>query len=174
MSVSCSIKRHNRFLVLCALLAALILTQTLSPASFNATTQAAAESRGNPSANIVQNIVPDQAAQARVTPQILQIAAQNPDQWISVIIQKANGSTQVESLVEQLGGAITKYLRIINAFAAEMSAGSAVELAQSHSVRWVSLDAPVQPTTVGGSTVRDDFSNVSYTNNKGTLYSAKI
>lgn len=100
--------------------------------------------------------------------QILQIAGQNPDQWISVIIQKANGSLQAESIVEQLGGAITNDLHIIDAFAAEMRAGSALELARSDGVRWVSLDAPMQPTALEGSTVRDEFSDVSYTNNNGT------
>jgi serine protease AprX len=74
------------------------------------------------------------------------MAATQPEQIVSVIVQKANASDQAERYVEELGGKITKDLHIINAFAARMSASQAKKLAGSSMVRWVSLDAPVENT----------------------------
>ncbi len=54
---------------------------------------------------------------------LAQIATQTPEQPVSVIVQKADKSSQAEALVQQLGGKITKDLRIINAFAAETAGG---------------------------------------------------
>jgi serine protease AprX len=87
---------------------------------------------------------PAQAAQARVHPQILQIAEENPDQWVSIIIQKVDLSDRAERLVEQLGGLVTKDLHIINAFAAELPAAKVTKLTQLASVSWVSLDGPIK------------------------------
>ncbi len=79
----------------------------------------------------------------RLHPIVAQLAASSPDQIVRVIVQKADQSVEPEALVARLGGVITQDLHIINAFAAEMQAGAAQELAASSSVRWVSLDAPV-------------------------------
>ena len=76
-------------------------------------------------------------------PLVLQLAAADPDQTISVIVQETADS-DLEGRVEALGGKISRDLGFINAFAAEMSAGSASQLAMEPGVRWVSLDAPVQ------------------------------
>src|SRR3990172_5229386 len=84
------------------------------------------------------------AAPLRAQPALLQLAAAQPDSLVAVIVQKANASGAAEALVARLGGTITKDLHIINAFAAEMTASAARELAASPSVRWVSLDAPVR------------------------------
>jgi serine protease AprX len=52
----------------------------------------------------------------------------------------------VEGQVVGLGGVVTQDLKIINAFSAQLTAGSAVTLARSPEVRWVSLDATVVST----------------------------
>ncbi len=80
----------------------------------------------------------------RAQPILLQMAAERPDATLSVIVQKTAQDASVEELIAQLGGAVTQDLRIINAFAAELSAKSALELAKADGVRWVSLDAPVR------------------------------
>lgn len=75
---------------------------------------------------------------------LAQIADQAPGQRVRVIVQKVAGTDDAESQVSALGGQVTRDLSIINAFAAEMTAEAVMELAQAESVRWVSLDAPVQ------------------------------
>jgi serine protease AprX len=84
---------------------------------------------------------PQQGSAAKAQPQLVQMAAQDPDQMVRVIAQKMAGSQDAESQVIKLGGTVTKELNIINAFAAEMTAEAAVELARAEAVRWVSLDA---------------------------------
>ncbi|MBI5565259.1 MAG: hypothetical protein HY870_10200, partial [Chloroflexi bacterium] len=59
---------------------------------------------------------------ARVQPLLLELAAQQPDQVVSVIVQKAVKDDRVEQAVRALGGTVTKDLHIINAFAAEIKA----------------------------------------------------
>ncbi len=82
--------------------------------------------------------------QLKAHPRLAQMATQSPDSLVSVIVQKAGSSGQAEELATQLGGKITRDLSIINAFTAKMLAKSALELAFSPLVRWVSLDAPVR------------------------------
>jgi serine protease AprX len=77
---------------------------------------------------------------------LLQLAAQQPEATLGVIVQKLSGDSRVESLVDQLGGRVTADLRIINGFAAELPAKAVVALAQAEGVRWVSYDAPVERT----------------------------
>ncbi len=66
-----------------------------------------------------------------------------PGRVVSVIVQKVDKTTFVEEHVTRSGGQITHDLKIINAFAAEMTSGAALEIARSSHVRWVSLDAAV-------------------------------
>lgn len=87
---------------------------------------------------------PTQTSAAKAQPALVQAAALNPAQVVSVIVQKLGLGTSVEKMVGKLGGTITQDLSIINAFAAELPAGAAVKLASQPGVRWVSLDAPVQ------------------------------
>ena len=77
---------------------------------------------------------------------LIQMAEKNPDQSVGVIIQKLAGASGVEDRVRGLGGIVTRDLGMINAFSAEMTAGTAIEMARSSGVRWVSLDAPVRST----------------------------
>jgi serine protease AprX len=91
-----------------------------------------------------------QAVIAKAQPQLLVLAAQNPSQMVRVIAQKTAGAEGVEALVAGLGGKVTTCLPMINAFAAEMSAKSALELAKSGAVRWVSLDAKIESSVCAG------------------------
>jgi serine protease AprX len=82
----------------------------------------------------------------RVQPLLLELAAQDPDQTVSVIVQKSVKDDRVEQAVSALGAKVTKDLDIINAFAAEVKAKDVAQLAKADGVRWVSLDAPTQST----------------------------
>src|SRR4051794_4903573 len=54
-------------------------------------------------------------------PFLLEMARQNPDSTVSVIVQKSiKDDTTVEKEITKLGGIVTKDLHIINAFAAEL------------------------------------------------------
>jgi serine protease AprX len=79
----------------------------------------------------------------KAQPELTQIVASDQNQLVSVIIQKVDGDSTVEEQVTRLGGEVTQNLKIINAFSAKMTAGSALEIARSSEVRWVSLDAAV-------------------------------
>jgi serine protease AprX len=74
------------------------------------------------------------------------MAAETPYETVRVIVQKADGSSTAESLVETLGGEIIKDLHLINAFAAELPAKAIANLQTNDSVNWVSLDAKVEPS----------------------------
>jgi serine protease AprX len=84
--------------------------------------------------------------ETRSQPVLLQMAAQDPDQVVSVIVQKTSDGRGLENLVVGLGGRVLDDLSIIHAFSAELSAAAVLELARHPGVRWVSLDAPMQET----------------------------
>jgi serine protease AprX len=104
----------------------------------------------------------------RVQPLLLEMAAQDPDQTVSVIVQKTVKDDRVEQAVGALGGKVTKDLHIINAFAAVMTAQDVAQLAKIDGVKWVSLDGHVTSAGQINHTVRDEFISVSYSNNNGT------
>jgi len=79
-------------------------------------------------------------------PALAELASSDPSQVVQVIVQKVGGTTDAEQAVVRLGGKVTQDLHIIKAFAAEMTARAAKELARAESVRWVSLDAEMAPT----------------------------
>ena len=87
--------------------------------------------------------LPTVALTSHAQPLLMQLATVNPHKVVSVIVQKNANATGLEDLVASLGGKVTRDLPIIDAFAAEMTAGEAAELARSVSVCWISLDAPV-------------------------------
>ena len=87
---------------------------------------------------------PTAVAEAKAQPALLEIAAAEPETTVRVIAQMVGETGQAEALVEGLGGAFLKDLHIINAFAAEMAAEAAVQLAADPDIVWVSLDAPVE------------------------------
>ncbi len=102
-----------------------------------------------------------QASAAKAQPRLVQMAAAQPEAFVRVIVQKMAGSTGTEARVAALGGSVTQDLHIINAFAAEMTAEAAMELARMDTVRWVSLDAPVADSSgVDGAVNTDALRNV--------------
>jgi len=80
---------------------------------------------------------------ASIQPVLLDMAARQPDQIISVIVQKAVDDGSIEAAILHLGGRITKDLHIIHAVAAEMTARTVPQLESVPGIRWVSFDAPV-------------------------------
>jgi serine protease AprX len=84
------------------------------------------------------------AETAKAQPVLVQLAAQDPGQRVSVIVQKVANAHGIEERVAELGGLVGRDLRIINAFAAEMRAQDAVQLSKAAGVRWVSLDAEME------------------------------
>src|SRR3989337_2140912 len=88
--------------------------------------------------------LPVSAGAAKAHPLLAQLAAEEPGQMVTVIVQKTASGADLEGLGARLGGAVTKDLRIINAFAAQLPAGAALQLARDPAVRWVSLDAVVE------------------------------
>jgi serine protease AprX len=95
----------------------------------------------------------------RIDPRITQVALQSPAQVVRVIVQKLSQDQSVEQLVAIMGGSIVSDLPIINAFAAEMSADAAYQLAQSPEVRWISIDAEVKSSLLGLGNNKADPSN---------------
>ena len=91
---------------------------------------------------LIGSATPAQGSGAvKAQPVLIELAMQNPGQRVDVIVQKMTGAAGTEERVAALGGQVTQDLHIINAFAAEMSAGKAIELSQASEVRWVSVDA---------------------------------
>src|SRR5215216_2523518 len=106
-------------------------------------------------------------------PLLIELATNKPEQIVSVIVQKQDGATRVEDEVARLGGKVTKDFGIIHAFAADLSAGKAIELAHSADVQWVSLDASMvtaQTTsttftswaTAIGTAITNQYTNVNF------------
>ncbi len=71
----------------------------------------------------------------RAQPVLLEMAQQHSEATVGVVVQKLVKDTSVEELVGRLGGAVTRDLRMINAFAAELPARAVAELAQAPGVR---------------------------------------
>ena len=90
--------------------------------------------------------LPEQAKGLNAQPELLQMAARQPEQQVAVIVQKAGEGSTAEEMVARLGGTVTQDLQIIHAFAANLPARAALALAGYPGVRWVSLDAPVKST----------------------------
>lgn len=93
--------------------------------------------------------VPVASASLRTSSSLIALAAQQPAQMVSVIVQKNVADDRVEKTVTALGGQVTQDLQIINGFSAELQARDVPQLAQAQGVRWVSLDAVMMPTTCG-------------------------
>lgn len=112
---------------------------------------------------------PVDSTSVRVQPLLAGMATNDPSQTVRVIVQKEAGTSDAELEVARLGGQVIRDLSMINAFAAEMTAGSVARLARLGSVQWVSLDAPVQQAavsnkfhtwaTVTGKIVRNGFTD---------------
>jgi hypothetical protein len=87
-------------------------------------------------------------AATRVHPMLLAIAAKDSNELVHVIVQKSTREKQPEQKVAELGGVVTSDLSIINAFVAHLPARQIRELASTDGIRWISLDAPVNDTSL--------------------------
>ncbi len=96
----------------------------------------------------------------RAQPELLALAAQNPDATFGIIVQKTTRDSSVENAVIALQGRVTPDLWIINGFAAELKGRDIPTLARAAEVRWVSLDAPVHKTDCGDCTTTSNLTNV--------------
>jgi serine protease AprX len=88
----------------------------------------------------------------RVQSELRVLAAAHPATRVNVIVQELMDANNVEAIVARLGGTISKDLHIIHAFAAEMPASAALELARTDGVRWISLDAPTRSSAMTSNT----------------------
>lgn len=83
------------------------------------------------------------AAETRLHPALVSLAAEQPDLPIRVIVQRNAANAELEPLITQLGGQIVRNLYIINALVVELPAAKTLELAKANGVAWISPDAPV-------------------------------
>jgi serine protease AprX len=90
-------------------------------------------------------------------PGLLNLALRHPSRRVEVIVQLQAGATPASALraVHQAGGVVIAQLPIISGFAARMPARAAAGLRSVASVRVVSLNAAIRPTSDGGATSAD-------------------
>jgi serine protease AprX len=102
--------------------------------------------------------VADSAA-AKFSPRLTALASEHPRQRVEVIAQLQPTTThgQGRALVRSLGGRVTGEVHIINALAARMSATAARQLAESPSVRAVSLNAKVEQHAINPDLLETSF-----------------
>jgi serine protease AprX len=93
---------------------------------------------GAPAAQTATAAQPVQAA-------VLSQAATQPQSTLPLIVQKQGTSHAPEARVAALGGVVRRDLPLINGFSAELPAAALAQLAAEPAVRWISLDAPMQP-----------------------------
>lgn len=91
-----------------------------------------------------------QSVSAKIHPMLLDLAARQPDGKVAVMVQTVARDGSAEALVARLGGAVTKDLRIISAFAARLPAKAVTQLASAPSVRWITPDGPMVSTGSSG------------------------
>lgn len=123
----------------------------------------------------VAALSPAPAAQSGHVPNVLapylqQLAIQEPNDRVRVIVQMQTQDQAVESMVRQGGGQIVTHLAMINALVADVASGTLPALAQVPSVRHITLDAPVRSQNSdsdNGVTVSDGFDQVSYAGTNG-------
>ena len=87
----------------------------------------------------------------RAQPQLVALAASQPDADVKVIVQKAGHDERVAQAVKALGGEVTRDLSIINALGARLTVMAALQLSVQPGVKWVSLDAPAVKSNVAAS-----------------------
>ena len=110
----------------------------------------------------------------KADPRLLQMAADNPDATFMVIVQREVKNKDVneddpEAEVGKGGGRVTRQLKMIESFSAEMTGKKILKLAEKKKVHWISADAPMLSSTGPGmETVRDEFTSNSYSGNNGT------
>jgi serine protease AprX len=93
-----------------------------------------------------QVVGPVESRIEKLQPQLASLALQDPDEFVSVIVQGIEPS-QARSAIEALGGVVSRELSLIRAFTAVMPAGEALALSADPAVRWISLDAPIHSSS---------------------------
>jgi serine protease AprX len=86
------------------------------------------------------------SSQPVIHPLLVQAATANPCELVDIIVTKSARTDRPDSLVKSLGGTVTRQLGMINAFVAQIPAGSIYRLAQAGNIRTITPDAPVQDT----------------------------
>jgi serine protease AprX len=97
--------------------------------------------------------LPSQLAQAELPPSdasLTELASTQPGTKVDVIVQLDRGTSVASgaALVRAAGGEVTRELRIINGFGAQLSAKAASDLAGKPGVRAVSLNGTVKPSAI--------------------------
>ncbi len=135
----------------------------------------------------VPPVAPQVVNFTKIHPLLRAIAAEQPEAWMHVIVQKSVKDHSVEAQVDGLGGRVLKDLPFINAFTAQLPASAISALAQTSGVRYISIDSAMlststQPTASAGGTyrdlsaasmvinsqaMRDEFNTVAFNNNNG-------
>lgn len=103
---------------------------------------------------------------------LAQLAADEPDEVVSLIVQKQGVGNAAEALVQRGGGTITRQLPMINAFVATVPAALVTKLQHSANVRQLSLDAPVQSQNAdraNGLSASDEFTRFAYDGSDGAF-----
>ena len=106
----------------------------------------------------------------RMSAKLAEMVAEDPEQTMRVIVQKADDTGLAERFVEAHGGKVIKELDLIHAFAAQLPARAVPKLSKLEAVSLVSLDAPVITTGILTQTefLLDRFDIRLYSNNNGT------
>jgi serine protease AprX len=93
---------------------------------------------------LVPTRLPGNLATQKVHPRLVEIAGKTPDQTVSVIVQVKSDQLNSQQRILDLEGLVTGELPLINAFTVRLSAQAALDLGSDPSVRWISLDAPLE------------------------------
>ena len=112
---------------------------------------------------------PEMPTPANIQPYLLELAVEQPDSEVRVMVQKTAVATDLAAIITQLDGRVIHDLPMINAIAAKLPASAVPVLAQNEGVSWVSLDGGVQSSSVINETVRDAFNSTSFSNNDGIV-----
>lgn len=112
-------------------------------------------------------------AAINIQPALLDLANWQPQEPVSVIVQKAIPGNSLEQAVPGLGGTVTHDLEFINSFAAQIPAGQVPLLAAKPGIRWVSLDAPVVKSICDKCMADDDDSNYTSAVNADKVWNTK-
>ena len=102
---------------------------------------------------------------APVQPLLHQLALEEPDLLVDLIVQQNNATKEVAAKVVELGGKVRHSLSMINALAVTLPAKAIPTLATLPPVRWISLDSQLyKSNTLAGEetvTLREEFDDTA-------------
>jgi serine protease AprX len=85
---------------------------------------------------------------SNIQPELLELAVDQPESTVRVIIQKSSADADVIEVIQQVGGKVVQDLHFIQAVAAELPAYAIMDIAEDASVNWVSLDRALMTAQV--------------------------